>query len=120
MKIIPRFSYEDTAEIELLLVDKGIPFESESVHFNVSSYGSQVGYLFHVPDEHYQPTIKVIREFYGLIEQQEQNLENCPACGSKVIDQHKCSECGLSLSYSPEESMGDHPFYIYLKQQNLI
>ena len=122
MKSIPRFSSEDTGEIESLLKNEGIPCEADSVHIYAGSYGAGVEYLIYVPNEFYLSAIEVIKKYYGLNQGQdnEQDLEFCPACNSKILNQKECSECGLSFSYTPEESMKEHPFYIYLKQQNLI
>ena len=103
-------------------MDEDIPFENESVTVYAGSYGGAAEYLFHVPDDFYSSAIEVIRKYYGLNQHQdnELNLEYCPGCNSKILNPKECSECGLSLSYSPEETMGEHPFYIYLKQQDLI
>ena len=122
MKTIPRFSHEETGDIELLLKDAGIPFENESVTISAGSYSGAHEYLFHIPDEFYSAAIMIIRKYYGLIEHHdnEMKLEYCPGCNSKVLDSKGCSECGLSFSYEPEEEMREHAFYIYLKQQNLI
>ena len=120
MKTIPRFSSEDTGEIESLFRKKGIPCETESVHIYAGSYGAGVEYLFYVPNDYYSSAIEVIKNYYGLNQDQDndQDLEYCPACNSKILNPKECSECGLSFSYTPEESMKEHPFYIYLKQES--
>ena len=121
MKSIPRFSSEDTGNIASLLTGKGIPYENETVQIYAGSYGVGIEYRFLIPDEFYSLTIDVIQEYYGLNQpENKQVLEYCPACNSKILNQKECSECGLSFSYTPEDAMKEHPFYIYLKQQNLI
>jgi len=122
MKSIPRFSHEETGDIESLLMDKGIPFENETVILDAGPYGAGTGYVFLVPDEFYSTAIEVIKSYYGLNQHQDNELdfEFCPACNSKITNPKECSKCGLSFSYTPEEAMKEHPFYIYLKQQNLI
>ena len=67
MKAIPRFSYEETGDIELLLKNQQIPFEMESVFIHAGSFGGTMEYKFRVPQEFYSSTIEVIRKYYGAL-----------------------------------------------------
>jgi len=122
MKTIPRFTHEETAEIEKLLIDEGIPFDSEAVNLDVGPHGAATGYLFIVEDDSYDVAIRLIREYFGLNEPAgcEAYSGMCPACNTNVLIQRECPECGLSFTFSPGDAMKSHPFYIYLKQQGKL
>ena len=122
MKKIPRFTHEEAADIEKLLVDEGIAFKCEAVNTHVGRYGAATEYYYIIDDNSYKTVIMLIKDYYGLAEGEGEGFFNgeCPACNATIIDSRECPECGLSFAYSPWESMKEHPFYIYLKQQKLL
>ena len=122
MKEIPRFSIDEMADIALLLDEENIPHEAHSINSYVTMHHSKTEYLIRVHSEWHDKALEIISSYFGihLALESDPYTGSCPACNSEVVNKKECPECGLSLSYSPEEADLSHPFAQYLKQENKI
>jgi rRNA maturation endonuclease Nob1 len=87
----------------------------------VTWHRSKDEYIFLVEDDLFKRAVDVVKLYCGFEESPKLPVCGvCPACGTSVQNVKVCPECGLSLLVDPVEIMEDHPFCIFLKQQELL
>lgn len=105
-----------------MLHEEGIPSESVAVNVRLSSiYGGKTEYYINVEDQHYTDAIAMMVMYFGFVPEDETPYTGeCPACKTMVVERLECPDCGLCFSPGIPDGMKPHPFYIYLKQNDLL
>jgi len=102
-----------------LLGEADIPYERTARTLGVSPTGGYQEYFFDVPVEWFYDAIHIIKNYYGFFDEPGSVLGGeCPACHFKTTA-HECPDCGLSFDPGPLLNE-DHPFYIFLKDNDLL
>ena len=117
---IPRFTQEQYADICNMFSENDITFETKPVQIKVSRYGGSHEYNFYVPDKYFLKAIELLKEYFGFVKHEKILFTGkCPACNYDVIKQPECPDCGLFFNPDPLAGWEEHPFYIFLKQNEL-
>lgn len=117
---IPRFTQEQYVDISNIFSENNIPFETKPVQLWVSKVGGYHEYNFCVPDEYFSKAIDLLKEYFGFVEYDKMLFSGkCPACNYDVVNQSECPDCGLFFNPNPIAGWEEHPFYIFLKQNEL-
>ena len=120
---IPRFSAEESVDIERLLSENKLPYEKRAVTITVGPEGGYHEYLFYVPRESFHTVITLLKEYFMVIVKETSTnyfSGKCPACGSELVNVENCTDCGLTLAGDYSGFFGNHPFMIFLKQNGLL
>lgn len=119
---IPRFTIEESVEIEGIFAENNIPHEKRSVTIEISPAGHHE-YMFYVPRDSLTSAIEILKQYYlGAAEVQSTGYYSgkCPACGTELAEVESCTDCGLTLAGDYSEFLGGHPFFIFLKNNAFL
>jgi hypothetical protein len=120
---IPRFSAEESSSIEDIFEKNSIPYERHAVSVSSCSGCGCSEYVFHVPEESFEPAVKLLKEYYmdGMDDASAGYFSGeCPACGTELSNVQACTDCGLTLAGDYRESLESHPFIKFLKECDLF
>ena len=120
---IPKFSSEEAAAIENIFVENNIAYERHPVAGSSCSSCRCDEYAFHVQEESFHSAIELLKKYF-MAGADEEPLSyfsgECPACGTKLLNVEKCTDCGLTLAVDYAESLENHPFIKFLKRSGLM
>ena len=111
---IPRFDLASILEIAAFLFSQGICFQLHKHAADSTCCPENISFL--VEEAQFLKAIDLIKEFYG-IDEQEIFSGPCPACGHEIENDARCPKCDLNLIGS---SIGkNHPFMMFLQEVGL-
>ncbi len=116
---IPMFDVAESLAIEILFESNGIDYRKGTIQLGASMTGGSHAYTFHVTLEQFGSAIDLLKQHFGL-EGESAYSGVCPACGTEVLDEPRCDECGLNLSEDRTEAMSAHPLVIFLRKWSLL
>lgn len=114
---ISRFNLEEYTDIFQILKEVSIPFETKTETISIGRMGGYHEYYIFVSREDLHETIKLIKEYFGIIETSLDPFSGvCPACGFTVSNEMECPDCELSFSLQPIKLEKGHAFLQFLKE----
>ncbi len=119
---IPKFSGDESREIEEIFVKGNVPYEIHPVSGASCSSCRGDEYAFHLPEESFDTAIHLLKEYYAQMVKDSSSSYfsgECPACGTALTDKKACTDCGLVLTVDYAKSLETHPFMEFLKRNNL-
>lgn len=120
---IPKFSAEEASAIEDIFIENNIAYERHPVAGSSCSSCRCDESAFHVQEAAFNSAIELLKKFF-MSGADEESLSyfsgECPACGTKLSNVEKCTDCGLTLAVDYAESLENHPFIKFLKRSKLI
>ncbi len=119
---IPKFSAEEATAIEDIFIENNIAYERHPVAGSSSSSCRCDESAFHVQEAAFHSAIELLKKYF-MTGADEEPLSyfsgECPACGTKLLNVEKCTDCGLTLAVDYAESLENHPFIKFLKRSSL-
>jgi len=118
---IPRFNLNESVEIGRLFHEHKIYYEKNTGQIYSGPAGGYHEYIFSVPEEQFYDAIELLKEYFGIgAKYAERFTGTCPSCGAEVLNIITCPDCELNLAGDYTEALKEHPFLIFLKQEDLI
>jgi hypothetical protein len=118
---IPRFTAEETAEVERIFLENGIDYSRQAVKVqSCSSCASE--YVYHVREDAFHRAVRLLKDYYHEMADAASASTfsgQCPACGTEVSVVKECTECGLALTVDLSGTLENHQFFQFLKQCDL-
>ncbi len=120
---IPGFAADESVEIEEMFTENKLPYEKRTVTKAADDTVGSDEYLFYVPMDLFNPAIELLKKYFVAgAEEASSNYYSgeCPACGTGLANVRECTDCGLTLAGDYSELLGNHPFMLFLKRNNLL
>ena len=112
---IPRFDIASAMEIAAFIFTQGICFQ---LHEHIPDSDCCLENIsFWVEEEQFLKAIELIKEFFGIEDEEENFSGPCPACGHEIEDSARCPECDLNLVGNSISA--EHPFMVFLREVGL-